>query len=81
VYGLRDRVRPAGLGERAPLLCVRSMLDLSARDGRVEVDPLLPESLGRVLLTGIYAFGKRWDIEANGANRDVRLSRAVAPDR
>jgi hypothetical protein len=34
-----------------------------------------------VLLTGVYAFGKRWDIEAIGTNGDVRLARAVPPDR
>jgi hypothetical protein len=50
-------------------------------NGLVEVDPFLPERVGRVLLTGIYAFGKRCDIEANGTNGDVRLSRAVPPDR
>ncbi len=71
---------PQAWASGAPLLCLRSMLDLNARDGRVEISPHLPDQLGRVLLTGIYAFGKRWDIEANGTNGDVRLSKSAPPD-
>jgi glycogen debranching enzyme len=68
---------PQAWASGSPLLCLRSMLDLNARDGRVEVNPFLPTDIGRVLLTGIYAFGQRWDIEAIGTNGDVRLSQAV----
>jgi glycogen debranching enzyme len=71
---------PQAWASGSPLLCLRSMLDLNARDGRVEVNPFLPSDVGRVLLTGIYALGKRWDIEAVATNGDVRLSRAVPAD-
>ncbi|MEE6259591.1 amylo-alpha-1,6-glucosidase [Plantactinospora sonchi] len=65
---------PQAWASGAPLLFLRTLLGLHPRDGRVVLDPVVPESLGRILLTGSNAFGKRWDLEAVGGQSDIRLS-------
>ena len=66
---------PQAWATGAPLLLLRAMLGLEARDGQVTVDPTLPEEIGRVLITGLPAFGTHWDVEANGRGGHVRLAR------
>ena len=66
----RRRGRP---GRRSCFL--RAMLGLEARDGQVTLDPALPDEIGRVSITGLRAFGTRWDVEANGRTGHVRLAR------
>ena len=51
------------------------MLGLRAANGRVEVDPCIPDEVGRIVINGLRAFGERWDIEANGTRGHVRLAR------
>jgi hypothetical protein len=41
----------------------------------VTLDPSLPDEIGRVSITGLRAFGTRWDVEANGRSGHVRLAR------
>lgn len=65
---------PQAWATGAPLLLLRAMLGLEARDGEVIVDPALPEEIGRVSIRGLRAFGTHWDIEANGRNGRVRLA-------
>jgi glycogen debranching enzyme len=65
---------PQAWATGAPLLFLRSMLGLDARDGRVTLDPDLPEGIGRVAVTGLKAFGARWDLEAIGRKGYVRLA-------
>ena len=65
---------PQAWASGAPLLFLRTMLGLEVRDGRIEVDADVPPEFGRVQLVGTNAFGKRWDIEANGRQSYVRLS-------
>ena len=69
---------PQAWATGAPLLFVRAMLGLEARDGEVTLSPHVPESLGRIRIQGLRAFGARWDVEAIGTNGHVRLSGAEA---
>jgi glycogen debranching enzyme len=65
---------PQAWASGAPLLFLRTMLGLEVHDSRIEVDADVPPKFGRVQLVGTNAFGKRWDIEANGRKSYVRLS-------
>jgi glycogen debranching enzyme len=65
---------PQAWASAAPLLFLRTMLGLEAKDGRLTLDPVVPESIGRILLTDTNAFGKRWNLEAVGTQSDIRLS-------
>jgi glycogen debranching enzyme len=66
---------PQAWATGAPLLLLRSMLGLDARDGEVTLDPHVPDEIGRIAVRHLPAFGNRWDIEAVGTNGFVRLSR------
>ena len=68
-------MQPAGRATGAPLLFVRAMLGLDARDGAIVLDPSVPDEIGRISIHGLQAFGTRWDIEAVGTNGNVRLAR------
>ncbi|PWU56041.1 glycogen debranching protein [Micromonospora sp. S4605] len=64
---------PQAWASGAPLLFLRTMLGLDARDGRLVLDPALPEGYGRrILLAGTNAFGSRWDIELRDGLTDIR---------
>jgi glycogen debranching enzyme len=58
----------------APTLFVRTMLGLDARDGRLILDPCIPTEIGRVQLTDLIAFGRRWDVEASATQSYIRLA-------
>ncbi len=66
---------PQAWATGAPLLLLRAMLGLEARDGQVTLDPALPDAIGRVTIKGLRAFGTRWDVEASGRRGAVRFSR------
>jgi glycogen debranching enzyme len=66
---------PQAWATGTPLLLLRAMLGLQARDGEVTLDPAIPDEIGRVRVEGLRAFGVRWDVEAVGTNGYVRLSR------
>lgn len=63
---------PQAWASGAPLLLLRTMLGLDARDGRLSADPRVPAELGRIKLLGTNAFGTRWDVEAIGDQGTVR---------
>jgi glycogen debranching enzyme len=65
---------PQAWASAAPLLLLTAMLGLDVRDGQVIVDARLPAEIGRVFISGLHAFGKRWDIEAIGSTSHVRLT-------
>jgi glycogen debranching enzyme len=65
---------PQAWASGTPLLCVRAMLGLHPRDGRVEVDPCLPEGVERIHVTGLHAYGQIWDVQATGTTGQVRLA-------
>ena len=65
---------PQAWATGAPFVFVKAMLGLDARDGKVTIDPRVPESIGRVFIHGMHAFDTHWDVEATGTNGDVRLT-------
>jgi glycogen debranching enzyme len=65
---------PQAWASGAPILLSTAMLGLDARDGRLVVDARIPAEIGRVSITGLQAFGKRWDIEAIGSTSHVRVA-------
>ena len=56
----------------APFVFVQAMLGLEARDGELRLDPRVPDEIGRIGIRGLHAFGTDWDVEAVGAEGDVR---------
>jgi glycogen debranching enzyme len=57
---------PQAWASAAPLVYLRAMLGLDARDRELTLDPRIPVGFGRIAVRGIAAFGSRWDIEASG---------------
>jgi glycogen debranching enzyme len=55
---------PQAWATAAPFLWFRLVLGLAPAKGRLVVDPLVPEELGRVELKGVHAAGKQWDVKA-----------------
>jgi glycogen debranching enzyme len=65
---------PQAWATGAPLLFLRTMLGLDARDGQIILDPRIPTEYGRIQIAGTNAFGRRWDVEAIGRDSYVRLA-------
>ena len=59
----------------APFRFIQAMLGLEARAGRLTLDPRIPDEIGRIRVSRVPAFGTYWDVEAIGANGQVRLSK------
>ena len=57
---------PQAWSTGAPLLLIRAMLGLEVSGGRLELDPAVPDSIGRIRVSGLTALGSRWDVEAVG---------------
>jgi glycogen debranching enzyme len=62
---------PQAWATGAPFLLVKSMLGLDAHDGRVTIDPAVPDDLGEVFVHGMHAFGTHYDVRAKGTNGTV----------
>jgi glycogen debranching enzyme len=67
---------PQAWATAAPFLWFRVALGLEPEDGRLAIDPLVPEELGQVRLEGIHATGKQWDVRAEGNTGSVEEGRA-----
>jgi glycogen debranching enzyme len=65
---------PQAWATAAPLVLLRAMLGLDARNGELILDPMLPHAFGRVAVRGIAAFRSYWDVEAFGRSGNVRRS-------
>jgi glycogen debranching enzyme len=65
---------PQAWATAAPLVLLRAMLGLDARNGELTLDPVLPNAFGRVAVRGIGAFRSYWDVEATGRSGNVRRS-------
>ena len=57
---------PQAWATGAPLLLVRAMLGLEIRDGKLTVDPDIPDEIGSITITGVPAAGSLWDVHAEG---------------
>jgi glycogen debranching enzyme len=66
---------PQAWATAAPFLWFRVALGLEPRDGRLTVDPLVPEALGRVHLKGIHSAGRQWDVKAWKTTGSVQQGR------
>jgi glycogen debranching enzyme len=60
--------RPQAWAAAAPLLLLRTLLGLRVRALRPQLDPALPEGLGRVSIRGVHVGGRRWTVEAAGSD-------------
>ena len=65
---------PQAWSSAAPFLFLRTLLGLEARNGELTMRPCLPDDLGRVRLSRLKVFGKRWNVEATGCEAHVRLA-------
>ena len=65
---------PQAWATGAPFVFVKVMLGLNAHDGVIDLDPDVPEEIGRICVRRLQAFGTHWDVEASGANGSVRLA-------
>jgi glycogen debranching enzyme len=63
---------PQAWATAAPFVFVQAMLGLEARDGELRLDPRVPEEIGHICIRRLHAFGAEWDVEAVGAEGDVR---------
>jgi glycogen debranching enzyme len=63
---------PQAWATGAPFLLVKAMLGLDAREGRLEIDPAIPERLGRIRIHRMCAFDAHFDVEASGTEGEVR---------
>jgi glycogen debranching enzyme len=70
---------PQAWATGAPLLLLKTMLGLDVRDGELVLDPVIPDEIGRIRITGLRGVGARWHIEAVGRTGDIRLARADIP--
>jgi glycogen debranching enzyme len=62
---------PQAWATGAPFLFVKAMLGLDARDGKVTIDPVVPDELGELFVHGMHAFGRRFDVRARGTEGTV----------
>lgn len=63
---------PQAWATGAPFVFIKTMLGLDIRGGEVTLDPRIPESIGRVFVHGMHAFGTHWDLDATGTGGHVR---------
>jgi glycogen debranching enzyme len=63
---------PQAWATAAPFVFVQAMLGLEARDGELRLDPRVPEEIGRISIRRLHAFGTEWDVDALGAEGEVR---------
>jgi glycogen debranching enzyme len=63
---------PQAWATGAPFVFVKAMLGLEARDGTIELDPHVPDEIGRVRVHRLHAFGADWDVEAEGRTGAAR---------
>ena len=57
---------PQAWATAAPFLWLRLILGAEPVDGALQVDPRIPAEFGRVAVRGLHAFGKRWNVAAEG---------------
>ena len=63
---------PQAWATAAPFLFFRLGMGLDVKDGEAVIDPLLPESLGEMGLTGIHAAGELWEVTAKGSKGELK---------
>ncbi len=66
---------PQAWATAAPFLWLRVILGIEPREGKVEIDPLVPKRCGSIAFSGVHAFGSQYDIVADESSGQV--SRAI----
>ncbi|WP_406080600.1 glycogen debranching N-terminal domain-containing protein [Micromonospora sp. NBC_00858] len=64
---------PQAWAAGTPLALVRAMLGVNPVEGRLMLDPDIPEELGRITAERVRAFGRLWAVEAVRTTGHVRL--------
>ncbi|WP_433554300.1 amylo-alpha-1,6-glucosidase [Micromonospora zamorensis] len=64
---------PQAWAAGTPLALIRAMLGINPVEGRLVLDPDVPEELGRIAASRVRAFGEQWEVEAVGRSGHVRL--------
>ncbi len=64
---------PQAWAAGTPLALIRAMLGINPVDGRLVLDPDIPEELGRITAERVRAFGHEWELEAVRTTGHVRL--------
>jgi glycogen debranching enzyme len=62
---------PQAWATAAPFLWLRTFLGLAADDGQLTVDPAVPEKLGNLVIKGVHAFGRRYEVAGEGGLGEV----------
>ena len=62
---------PQAWATGAPFLWIRQMLGIHCEDGKLVVDPRIPEEVGAFWYHGLHAFGEHWDVRASGTSGTV----------
>jgi glycogen debranching enzyme len=70
---------PQAWATGAPFVFLQAMLGLEARDGELRLDPRVPKKVGRIHIRRLHAFGAEWEVEAVGAEGDVRRAESKLP--
>jgi len=65
---------PQAWATGAPFVFIKVMLGLDVEDGKVTIDPHVPDEIGRIYVHGAHAFGTHWDAEATGSKGTAGLS-------
>ena len=63
---------PQAWATGAPFLFIQAMLGLAPSDGTLQLDPCVPDQIGRIVVRRLHAFGTEWDVEASCAEAEVR---------
>ncbi|MEU5672252.1 glycogen debranching N-terminal domain-containing protein [Micromonospora sp. NPDC047753] len=64
---------PQAWAAGTPLALIRAMLGINPVEGRLVLDPDIPEELGRIAAERVRAFGQQWEVEAIGRSGHIRL--------
>ncbi|MCX5064629.1 glycogen debranching protein [Micromonospora lupini] len=64
---------PQAWAAGTPLALIRALLGLNPVEGRLMLDPDIPEEFGRITAHRVRAFGREWGVEAVGGTGHVWL--------
>jgi glycogen debranching enzyme len=62
---------PQAWATAAPFLWLKLMLGIEAEGGKLTCEPYVPKEMGRLLLSGVHAFGDRFDVWGRGTSGEV----------
>ena len=63
---------PQAWATGAPFAFIKVLLGLEVGDGRVTIDPKIPEKLGEIFIHGMHALGDHFDVRARGTAGEAK---------